>query len=173
MLKKLQKTKDQSGFTIIEVLIVLAIAALILVVVLIAVPNLQRNQRNSARKDEASRILTAANTYVSNNNGTKLTAGNSSQSGSILTDSGKLNQYSGFTGGSAQVLTVNQVNIATGAIDGSTYSGAGDAVLIVQGAQCDSTNLGKTIASSSSRQIVILYTTEKSGSGYQVLCLGS
>ncbi|HPW47952.1 MAG TPA: prepilin-type N-terminal cleavage/methylation domain-containing protein, partial [Candidatus Saccharibacteria bacterium] len=35
--------KDQKGFTIIEVLIVLAIAALILLIVFLAVPALQRN----------------------------------------------------------------------------------------------------------------------------------
>ncbi len=40
------KNKNE-GFTIIEVMIVLAIAALILIIVLLAVPALQRNSKNT------------------------------------------------------------------------------------------------------------------------------
>lgn len=64
------KNKREQGFTIIEVMIVLAIAALILVVVLIAVPQLQRNQRNSARRDIAGRIKAEIDNFAGNNNGT-------------------------------------------------------------------------------------------------------
>lgn len=63
-----QKTKQQ-GFTIIEVMIVLAIGALILVVVLIAIPQLQVNQRNSARQNIISRVMTELSAYAGNNNG--------------------------------------------------------------------------------------------------------
>ena len=65
----LSKKKLQEGFTIIEVMIVLAIAGLILVVVLIAIPQLQRNQRNENRRSVASRIATEINAYAGNNNG--------------------------------------------------------------------------------------------------------
>lgn len=68
MLSKLKK--QANGFTIIEVMIVLAIAALILVVVLIAVPQLQRNQRNSARRDISGRIKAELDNFAGNNNGT-------------------------------------------------------------------------------------------------------
>ena len=44
--------KRAEGFTIIEVLIVLAIAGLILLVVFLAVPALQRNARNTQRNAE-------------------------------------------------------------------------------------------------------------------------
>lgn len=44
------------GFTIIEILIVLTIAALIMVIVLIAVPAMQRNSRNYQRKHAAELI---------------------------------------------------------------------------------------------------------------------
>ena len=54
------KTRQlKSGFTIIEVMIVLAIAALILLVVFKAVPGLQRSQRNTARKQDAQRLIAA------------------------------------------------------------------------------------------------------------------
>jgi len=66
-MRKLQK--DQKGFTIIEVLIVLAIAGLIMLIVFLAVPALQRNQRNTARNTEASRVSTAVNECLSNRNG--------------------------------------------------------------------------------------------------------
>lgn len=66
-MKKLFKKED--GFTIIEVMIVLAIGALILVVVLVAIPQLQRNQRNQARQSIAARIVTEINNYAGNNNG--------------------------------------------------------------------------------------------------------
>ena len=64
------KNKLQKGFTIIEVMIVLAIAGLILVVVLVAIPQLQRNQRNNARQSIAARITTEVSNFAGNNNGT-------------------------------------------------------------------------------------------------------
>ena len=67
MLRNLSKNKK--GFTIIEVLIVLAIAGLIIVIVLLAVPGLQRNNRNTARKTDAARasaLLQEAISYSTN-----------------------------------------------------------------------------------------------------------
>lgn len=55
------------GFTIIEVLIVLAIAGLILLVVFLAVPALQRNARNTQRKHDAALISAAINGYKTDN----------------------------------------------------------------------------------------------------------
>jgi prepilin-type N-terminal cleavage/methylation domain-containing protein len=65
----LSKKKLQEGFTIIEVMIVLAIAGLILVVVLVAIPQLQRNQRNNARQALLARIVAEVSNYAGNNNG--------------------------------------------------------------------------------------------------------
>ncbi len=89
MLQKLQEIRDNKkegdGFTIIEVMIVLAIAGLILVVVLVAVPQLQRAQRNEARRSTLNRISTEIGNYITNNNGVIPTADN--------------NTTTGFTGG--------------------------------------------------------------------------
>jgi prepilin-type N-terminal cleavage/methylation domain-containing protein len=57
---------NKKGFTIIEVLIVLAIAGVIMVVVFLAVPALQRNSRNNEYKTEAGRILAATSEFISN-----------------------------------------------------------------------------------------------------------
>lgn len=61
--------KSKKGFTIIEVVLVLAIAGLIFLMVFIALPALQRSQRNTQRADDLSRLLTAVNSYQSNNKG--------------------------------------------------------------------------------------------------------
>lgn len=67
MLQKLQK--DERGFTIIEVLIVLAIGGLIMLIVFLAIPALQRSQRNNARNSDASRLQTAVGECLGNRNG--------------------------------------------------------------------------------------------------------
>ncbi len=67
MLQKLKK--QESGFTIIEVLIVLAIAGLIMLIVFLAVPALQRNSRNRGRENDASLLAAAVNDCVTNKNG--------------------------------------------------------------------------------------------------------
>lgn len=59
--------KSQKGFTIIEVALVLAIAALIFLTVFLAVPALQRNQRNDARKRDVSSVVEGVTAYMSNN----------------------------------------------------------------------------------------------------------
>ena len=64
------KLRNQKGFTIIEVLIVLAIAGLIMLVVFLAVPALQRNARNNTRRTDASQLLAQLNNEVTNANGT-------------------------------------------------------------------------------------------------------
>lgn len=59
--------KTEKGFTIIEVALVLAIGALIFLVVFLAVPALQRNQRNDARKRDISNVVEAVSSRNSNN----------------------------------------------------------------------------------------------------------
>lgn len=66
MLRKLRETK---GFTLIEVVIVIAIGALIILVVLQAVSNAQQSQRDSTRRQEASQITSALEQYAANNQG--------------------------------------------------------------------------------------------------------
>ena len=62
-----KQTKDQKGFTIIEVVLVLAIAGLIFLMVFIALPALQRNQRDTQRTNDLSRAVTALQSYQSRN----------------------------------------------------------------------------------------------------------
>ena len=75
---------EKRGFTIIEVVLVLAIAGLIFLMVFIAFPALQRAQRNTQRRDDYSMLVTAINSYMSGNNGklSNLLAGSTSGNGS-------------------------------------------------------------------------------------------
>ena len=68
-MKNAYKQKREQGFTIIEVMIVLAIAAVILLIVLLAVPALQRNSRNTQRNNDAAQFAAAVNTCIANQNG--------------------------------------------------------------------------------------------------------
>ena len=57
------------AFTIIEVVLVLAIAGLIFLMVFIALPALQRSQRDAQRRQDLARLKTAIDNYKSNNRG--------------------------------------------------------------------------------------------------------
>ena len=63
------KDKNQAGFTIVEVMIVLAIAGLVLAIVFIAVPALQRNSRNTQRRSDLANLRAQFDTWVGNNGG--------------------------------------------------------------------------------------------------------
>lgn len=69
MREKLTNRNRQSGFTIIEVVLVLAIAGLIFLIVFLALPQLQKSRRDTQRKSDAGRMLSALETYAGNNNG--------------------------------------------------------------------------------------------------------
>ncbi|MFZ1360917.1 MAG: type II secretion system protein [Candidatus Saccharimonadales bacterium] len=61
--------RTQRGFTIIEVVLVLAIAGFIFLMVLVALPSLQRGQRDAQRKQDVTRISTQFTNYVSSTRG--------------------------------------------------------------------------------------------------------
>lgn len=156
------QTKKSEGFTIIEVLIVLAIAGLIMLVVFLAVPNLQRNSRNNGYRSEASSILAAYSEVSSNKNGAILSP---SSSAVATSDAGKVKAAS------------NPQNISTIIIEveaGSTGP-ALDQAVIRTGAKCTSPDPASATTATdpgSARQISILYMVETPGSTI-MQCLSS
>lgn len=64
-----QQPAPAKGFTIIEVVLVLAIAGLIFLMVFIALPALQRGQRDAQRKQDLSRISVQMTNYLSSSRG--------------------------------------------------------------------------------------------------------
>lgn len=71
----MNKSLSKKGFTIIEVVLVLAIAALIFLMVFVALPGLQRSQRNTARKNAVGAVTAAVADYSSNNRSNMPSAG--------------------------------------------------------------------------------------------------
>jgi prepilin-type N-terminal cleavage/methylation domain-containing protein len=59
----------KSGFTLIEIVIVLAIAALIMVIVFVAVQGAQRSRRDTTARNAAAQTLAAMEQFASNNSG--------------------------------------------------------------------------------------------------------
>jgi prepilin-type N-terminal cleavage/methylation domain-containing protein len=160
------------GFTIIEVLIVLAIAAAILLVVFLAVPGLQRSSNNNAAKTDAAHIATALSTYVSNNNGTLPTA---STMGTVY---GDVSGLSKLTASPAPVDGTALVSVNKGDDKTNTwYFDAGAVTTVAQTSQiwvvdvdtgvlCGSTTYGSMITTTTTgataSSIALLYTTEAS-----------
>jgi prepilin-type N-terminal cleavage/methylation domain-containing protein len=146
MLNKLKQQKE-SGFTIIEVMIVLAIAGLIMVVVFLAVPALQRSGRNNARTADVTNILGAAGEYVSNNGGSIGFANTD------LTGETKLGYYT-----AANVTVVTKV-----AGTDVTAPTTADTVVIAKNAKCGASPTDKPV-NGTTRSYVAYYAVETSGS---------
>lgn len=62
------KPTNKKGFTIVEVVLVLAIAGLIFLMVFIALPSLQKSQRDARRRNDVDRVYGALIQYIANNN---------------------------------------------------------------------------------------------------------
>lgn len=170
MLKQLQKAKDQKGFTIIEVLIVLAIAGLIMVVVFLAVPALQRSGRNNAINSDANAVLSAVGNYTSNNGGTLPASLNGSSSatpsgGTVKIGDSATNQETAKVGTGTASVMLNGTPITNTAAIGTIQIITGTSAI------CNSTGTGLS-GSASPRSYAVLYIAE-SGSGNIVKCVGA
>jgi len=150
MLQKLQKRNE--GFTIIEVLIVLAIAGLILLIVFLAVPALQRNARNTQRTDDVARVLGAVQEVLNNNNGamTSITSAN------VQTAVGTQLAYYANTA----------ITVGAGAAGAMTNT---DAIQVRTGATCGAA--GAAVAGTA-RQVAAQFAVE-TGSGTAGRCQNS
>lgn len=94
MKKFKQLIGKEEGFTIIEVVLVLAIAGLIFMVVFLALPQLQRSRRDTQRRSDAGRVLAALESYASNHNGTYPVA-DATDDGANFGDYGDSNSFWG------------------------------------------------------------------------------
>ena len=149
---------SEKGFTIIEVVLVLAIAGLIFLMVFIALPALQRNQRDTARKSDVSIVAGAVTSYSSNNKGTFPTSAQIATYATNVSDNSKNSSNS------------PNIRIATA---GSTSVTPADSELVVtQKTKCGSVNTSTaTLTAGTARQFTVV-TKLESGNG-QVFCQDS
>lgn len=128
----------EKGFTIIEVVLVLAIAALIFLMVFVAFPGLQRSQRDSARRTAVGTVLAAVADYTSNNRGSMPST---AQILPYVTDLTEANY----------TVTVN----ATGAATSFLSTAAIDTIEVYTKTQCSKTDSGSVVVASSARQYAV------------------
>ena len=159
MLHKL-KQRNQEGFTIIEVLIVLAIAGLIMLVVFLAVPALQRNARNTQRKSDVSGLIGAYQEFVNNKGGTLPT-----QSSDFYSNA-KVGYYTtaGNVTFAASPASVPP-NVSTPGTAASATSVTTDQIVVVTGWKCG-TDPTAAPTKDATRSVAFIYAIEAaSGNG--------
>ena len=173
MLKQLKNKTDgrtisglrQQGFTIIEVMIVLAIAGLIILVVLLAVPALQRNSRNTAIKNDASALAGGVTEYESNNDGAVPAV--ATQSGSSVTFCDAATCSSSVAPATAKVQSSTVVNyeVATSSTTTATSTNFDlGTVDVVFKAKCGASSGTTQNVTYSPRSTAVVYVAETSSS---------
>ena len=154
------KKDNKKGFTIIEVVLVLAIAGLIFAMVFIALPALQRSQRDQSRKNDTSTVAAAINNWNSANR----------NSGTFNEESlrkyvDKLDQYD----------KSSELKVAT---PGASMSVASNEIKVMRGKKCPSSTPAPsaddpaniTLQNGSSRNAAVVVLLENNGSQKQLYC---
>ncbi len=154
------KKDNKKGFTIIEVVLVLAIAGLIFAMVFIALPALQRSQRDQSRKNDASVVASAINNWNSANRN-----GGTFSEDSLRKYVEKLDQYD----------KNSELKVAT---PGASMSVASNEIKVMRGKKCpastpapsadDPANI--TLQNGSSRNAAVVVLLENNGSQKQLYC---
>ena len=146
------KRENQKGFTIIEVMIVLAVASLIMLIVFLAVPALQRNARNTNRTADATKIASAVNECLANKNNTVSSCNTTAAVSGVTLDTGTLRQ----------LTTVAIGTNANGGTPAFPASGVSDTAWVFFGEKCSTD--GSSIASGNAQQFVVVYNNETTSS---------
>ncbi len=145
------------GFTIIEVVLVLAIAGLIFLMVFLALPALQRGQRDTQRKDDMARLQTAVSNYTSNNKGNLPTL-NATFLSTYLKAAGD-----SFKDPNGTDYTLNTTTYAAVATTwAATYSDTTAVIYATSSAKCDNTDSTK-VAAAGSRFVAFRMALEGGG----------
>ncbi len=154
--KKESKGAVQAGFTIIEVMIVLAVAGLIMAIVFLAVPALQRNARNTQRNGDANRVLAAIGECLASKNGQITSCDTLGEITPAYVDTASNQQLTTVAFAAGLAPDTNTLNIRIGA----KCNDAGDAPI--------------TGTSVSTRSYIAMYKLERSGNSVGVdRCLAS
>ena len=161
----------KKGFTLVETMLVLAIAGLIFLMMFIAIPALNRTQRDSRRRDDISIFLRRVKDYQTNNRGALPTG----EGEAITRGSSSSSNWSGFyydylgesfndPSGDAYKLTVADCGKSSigaecsGALNDNTPFPSN--LTIFKSATCDG---GMAEQSSNPRKIAVQYRMEGGG----------
>ena len=141
----LRKDKTEKGFTIIEVVLVLAIAGLIFLMVFIALPALQASQRDTARKNDVSAIAAGVTSYTGNNRG-------------VFPTSAQLTNY-------VKSKSDNTTSVVVGTAGANAGVTPADGVVTVYQTAVCGTNTGAaiTLTKGTARQFVVVTRLEAGG----------
>jgi len=143
------------AFTIIEVVIVLAIAALIIVIVLLGVAGLQRSTTNKSSQSVAAQVISAMTAYASDNLGTYwIGADNAAMPGNYLA-----NVKDGYGG----IPTYYHAVAVSGTPANPPNTFANTTTVFASGATCGGTAAGAYIPASSPYQVAVSYWSATAG----------
>ena len=143
-----KQLKDAKGFTIIEVALVLAIAGLIFLVVFLALPALQRSQRDTARRQDAGRIVSGLQNCMADNQG--------SLDNCYTSVDGNVRPDGGYLGGKlSQITSVNVSSVAT-------TPGSNTEAVITKGGVCNGTTAAASGDISKNASVVVKIEAGKS-----------
>lgn len=144
---KFLSTKNRSGFTIIEVMIVLAIAGVIMLALFLAVPALQRNSRNNQRKSDAALFTASVNECLNNRNGAASSCNDHTSATNLdpFVDESKFKQLTVLDSTSTLPTTVTS-----------------DTIYYAYGQRCDASGIF-TATNATARQFAVVYGIETSG----------
>lgn len=184
----MRKRDYKEGFTIIEVALVFAIAGLIFLMVFIALPAVQKTQRDAERRDDLGALVTAIQKYQNNSRGALPST--SSAVGSTINyitiasldnyESGSWEDfYMNYLGDNFTDPIAGNYNLViencsptngSGSSCGASANSIGDTnftindngnpIYVVIGATCDG---AIAIASNNSRKVAVLYKLEGAG----------
>ena len=177
------------GFTIIEVTLVLGIAGLIFLMMFIALPALQRQERDTEREEDITHLLTEIKHYQTNNRGAlpglvdveeNPISYNSSSEIKPISWTGFYRDYLGGSfvdpGGDSYELYILECNnnITGGICDGKVaevvnnlnnkrFEELNRVIYIVKQATCAGSESKGVVASKNMRKVAALYKKENSG----------
>ena len=145
---------NEKGFTIIEVVLVLAIAGLIFLIVFLALPQLQSSRRDTQRKNDAGRLLAAVENWAGNHSGNYPVAG---------TGAGQLPGTSGTDWTSSNISgNFNDPSTGSAYSFGSSWSATAPegTMVYLRNAACSSTSDGPASGTFGAREIAVFIVLE-------------
>jgi len=160
--------RKEKGFTIIEVVLVLAIAGLIFLMVFLALPALQRNQRDTQRKSDMSRLTTALTNYTSANRGALPTNWATFETNYLTVNGDAFVDPAGSSSAQGSGITSYVFKAGTVATQyAGTYANDQNVIHYTTGAACGSS--GDTTAKAGTRSVAFQMALEGGG----IYCLGN